>query len=92
MSEFRPWDELIPEAFELIFRTLSVQDKLTVIPSVCKSWGRVEIEIEGWKYYSKPETLSLLLQMIFPRCSGKLSSLSIIGLADDKSFLSLIAD
>ncbi|PON68404.1 hypothetical protein PanWU01x14_095560, partial [Parasponia andersonii] len=92
MSEFWPWDEVILEALELIFRILSVQDKLTVIPSVCKSWGRVEIENEGWKYYSKPKTLSSLLYFFFPRCSSKLSYLSIISLADDKSFSSLIAN
>ncbi|XP_062079538.1 F-box protein FBW2-like [Humulus lupulus] len=99
-KSFEAWKELIPEALEQIFRGLSVQEKLVVIPSVCKSWGRMvnvpycweEIEIEGWKYYSKPQTFNLLLQLILRRSSGKLCSLSITALANDPNFLSLIAD
>ncbi|CAL9753171.1 unnamed protein product, partial [Musa acuminata subsp. burmannicoides] len=55
-SEVRAWEELIPDALSLIFRNLSLQEILTVIPRVCKSWERVvsgpycwqEIDIEEW--------------------------------------------
>lgn len=95
----RRWDELIPETLELIFRNLSLQDKLTVIPGVCKSWRRVvtepycwqEIEIEGLNRHGLPETPHRLLQMLLTRSSGLLHTLSISALHNDQSF-SLIAD
>ncbi|PON90919.1 F-box domain containing protein [Trema orientale] len=97
--ELRRWDELIPETLALIFRNLSLQDKLTVIPSVCKSWRRVvrepyckqEIEIEGFSWRWRLETLHRLLQMLLIRSSGLLHTLSVCVLHNEQSF-SLIAD
>ncbi|GLT71186.1 hypothetical protein SLA2020_432200 [Shorea laevis] len=40
-SDYRPWAELIPDTLGLIFSNLSLQEILTVIPRVCKSWGKV---------------------------------------------------
>ncbi|KAE8659275.1 Detected protein of unknown function [Hibiscus syriacus] len=60
--DFRNWDELIPDALGLIFSNLSLQEVLTVIPGVSKSWRKVvtgpycwqEIDIEEWSNRCQP--------------------------------------
>ncbi|TYH65256.1 hypothetical protein ES332_D06G042800v1 [Gossypium tomentosum] len=39
-SEFRHRDQLPPDVLGLIFTNLSLQELLTVIPCVCKSWSK----------------------------------------------------
>lgn len=39
-DEYGHWDELIPDALGLIFSNLFLQEILTVVPRVCKSWNR----------------------------------------------------
>lgn len=98
-SDFRRWDDLIPDALGLIFKHLPIQEILTVVPRVCKSWGRAvsgpycwqEIDIEQWSRHCQPEILHRMLQMLMSRSSGALQKLSISGLPNDHS-LSLIAD
>ncbi|KAG6513622.1 hypothetical protein ZIOFF_023954 [Zingiber officinale] len=66
-SDARAWEELIPDALGLIFRNLPLQEILTVIPRVCKSWSRVvlgpycwqEIDIDEWSQHCKPDAGSL---------------------------------
>ncbi|GMY11388.1 F-box protein FBW2-like [Fagus crenata] len=97
--EFRRWDELIPDALGLIFKNLSLQEILTVIPRVCKSWGKAvkgpycwqEIDIEQWSQLRRPETLDRMLQMLITRSSGSLRKLCVTSLPSDQS-LSFIAD
>lgn len=97
--EFRHWDELIPDALGLIFKNLSLQEILTVIPRVCKSWGKAvrgpycwqEIDIEQWSELRRPETLDRMLQMLITWSSGSLRKLCVSGLPCDQS-LSFIAD
>uniref|UniRef100_A0A5B7A0Y9 F-box protein FBW2 n=1 Tax=Davidia involucrata TaxID=16924 RepID=A0A5B7A0Y9_DAVIN len=96
---FRHWDELIPDALGLIFRNLSLEEMLTVIPRVCKSWGNAvmgpycwqEIDIEEWSQHCQPENLDRMLQMLIARSCGSLRKLCISGLSTDQSF-SFIAD
>ncbi|KAB2597453.1 F-box protein FBW2-like [Pyrus ussuriensis x Pyrus communis] len=98
-SEFRRWDELIPDALGLIFRNLTLQETLTVIPRVCKSWGRAvsgpycwqEIDIAEWSKFRPPETVTRMLQMLVIRSSGSLRKLCVAGLPNDQTF-SFIAD
>lgn len=98
-SEFRRWDELIPDALGLIFRNLTLQETLTVIPRVCKSWGRAvsgpycwqEIDIAEWSKFRPPETITRMLQMLVIRSSGSLRKLCVAGLPNDQTF-SFIAD
>ncbi|XP_022774987.1 F-box protein FBW2-like [Durio zibethinus] len=98
-DDFRRWDELIPDALGLIFKNLSLQEKLTVIPRVCKSWHRAvtgpycwqDIDIEHWSQQCRPETLDRMLQMLITRSSGSLRKLCVTGLPTDRSF-SFIAD
>lgn len=92
--EFRPWDELLPDALGLIFRNLSLQEVLTVIPRVCKSWEKAvkgpycwqEIDIEDWSKSRCPENLDRMLRLLIPRSCGSLRKLCVSGLSDKSSF------
>lgn len=88
------WEELIPDALGLIFSNLSLQEILTVIPRVCKSWGKAvlgpycwqEIDIEEWSRRSEPDKLDRMLQMLISRSCGSLRKLCVSGLPSDLSF------
>ncbi|KAL5545933.1 hypothetical protein UlMin_005620 [Ulmus minor] len=86
----RPWDKLVPEILELVFRHCSLQEKLSVIPSVCKSWVRVvgspyfwqHIDIMKWSTDDNvdKEARIRMLSMLLTRnnsSSGLLKTLSI---------------
>ena len=98
-SDFRAWEELIPDALGLIFSNLSLQEILTKVPRVCKSWCRVvlgpycwqEIDIEEWSLRCKPEQLDQMLQMLVTRSCGSFRRLSISGLHTESMF-TFIAD
>ncbi|XP_021900700.1 F-box protein FBW2 isoform X2 [Carica papaya] len=93
-SDFRRWDDLIPDALGLIFRHLSLEEVLTVVPRVCKSWNKAvkgpycwqEIDIESWSNCCAPEHLDRMLQMLITRSSGSLRKLSVSGLQNDSIF------
>lgn len=93
-SDFRNWDELIPDALGLIFKHLSLQEVLTVIPRVCKSWGKAvsgpycwqEIDIEEWSNRCQPDHIDRMLQMLITRSSGSLRKLCVSGLQNDIMF------
>ncbi|MCE3215984.1 hypothetical protein HAX54_004288 [Datura stramonium] len=77
--EFRQWDELIPDALGLIFRNLSLQEVLTIVPRVCKSWEKArgpycwqEIDIEEWSKNHCPDNLDRMLQLLITRSCGSL--------------------
>ncbi|XP_059642087.1 F-box protein FBW2-like [Cornus florida] len=97
--EFRCWDELIPDALGLIFRNLSLQEVLTVIPRVCKSWGQAvmgpycwqEIDIEEWSRHCQTNNIDRMLQMLITRSCGSVRKLCVSGLSGDPSFF-FIAD
>ncbi|KAA8528298.1 hypothetical protein F0562_035653 [Nyssa sinensis] len=98
-AHFRCWGELIPDALGLIFSNLSLQEKLTVLPRVCKSWGSAvmgpycwqEIDIEEWSNRSDPDNIDRMLRMLITRSCGSLRKLSVSGLQDDL-ILSFIAE
>ncbi|KAG6479405.1 hypothetical protein ZIOFF_062868 [Zingiber officinale] len=98
-SDARAWEELIPDALGLIFRNLPLQEILTVIPRVCKSWSRVvlgpycwqEIDIDEWSQHCKPEQLDKMLHMLIDRSCGSFRRLSVSGLHTESMF-TLIAD
>ncbi|KAG4974148.1 hypothetical protein JHK87_030969 [Glycine soja] len=46
--EFQSWAELIPDALGVIFTNLSLQERVTVIPRVCKSWANVVTRPYCW--------------------------------------------
>lgn len=93
-SDFRHWGELIPDALGLIFRNLSLQEMLTVVPRVCKSWGNVvigpycwqEIDIEEWSNRSDPDHIDRMLRMLLVRSSGSLQKLCVSELQTDLIF------
>ncbi|XP_059318051.1 F-box protein FBW2 [Lycium ferocissimum] len=92
--EFRRWDELIPDALGLIFRKLPLQEVLTIVPRVCKSWGKAargpycwqEIDIEEWSKNRCPDNLDRMLQLLITRSSGSLRKLCVSGLSWEQSF------
>ncbi|CAL5385910.1 unnamed protein product [Camellia sinensis] len=98
-ADFRCWDELIPDALGLIFRNLSLQEILTVVPRVCKSWDKVvmgpycwqEIDIEEWSSRSDPDNIDQMLRMLIVRSGGSLRKLCVSELQSDLIF-SFIAD
>lgn len=97
-GDFRQWDELIPDALGLIFSKLSLQEILTVIPRVCKSWGKAvmgpycwqEIDIEEWSNRCH-DLVDRMLRMLITRSSGSLRKLTVSGVSDDLLF-SFIAE
>nr|ACL53531.1 unknown [Zea mays] len=99
-KEYRCWEELLPDALGLIFRNLPLQEVLTVLPRVCKSWGRVvagpycwqEIDIEEWsQQQSKPEQIGRMVELLVGRSGGSCRRISVSGLPCDPLF-SFIAD
>ncbi|KAE8694068.1 EPIDERMAL PATTERNING FACTOR-like protein 1-like [Hibiscus syriacus] len=48
-DDFRCWNELIPDALGLIFKNLSLQEILTIVPRVCKSWRRTVTRPYCWR-------------------------------------------
>lgn len=102
VGEYRCWEELLPDALGLVFRKLPLREVLTVVPRVCKSWGRVvsgpycwqEIELEEWsqQQQSRPEQLARLVETLVRRSSGSCRRLSVSsGLPCDPLF-SFIGD
>lgn len=98
-TEFRCWADLLPDALGIIFSNLSLQEKLTVVPRVCKSWSHAvlgpycwqKIDIEEWSYRSSPSIIDRMLRTLIPRSNGALREISVSGLQDDLVF-SLIAE
>lgn len=98
-SELRQWDELIPDALGIIFKKLPLEDILTVIPRVCKAWGKAvqgpycwqEIDIDEWSIDREPEKLNRMLRLLITRSSGSLRKLHVSCVNDDQIF-AFIAD
>ncbi|KAF3641201.1 F-box protein FBW2 [Capsicum annuum] len=92
--KFRQWDELLPDALGLIFRNLSLQEVLIVVPRVCKSWEKEvkgpycwqEIDIEEWSKNRYPENLDRMLCLLIPRSCDFFCKLCVSGLSDKLSF------
>ncbi|GLJ48749.1 hypothetical protein SUGI_1028030 [Cryptomeria japonica] len=90
----RPWEELIPDALALIFKKMSFQEILTVVPAVCKSWRKVvlqpdcwqEIDIEDWCRRCTPEAMERMVKMLVHRSRGSMRKLSVFGLTNDPIF------
>ncbi|KAG8491852.1 hypothetical protein CXB51_015231 [Gossypium anomalum] len=74
-SEFRHWDQLPPDVLGLIFTSLSLQELLTVIPPVCKSWSKAVTDPDEWSCRCQPYQLDRMLRMLVTRSSGPLRNL-----------------
>ncbi|KAG6384876.1 hypothetical protein SASPL_153696 [Salvia splendens] len=96
--DFPKWDELIPDALGLIFKNLSLVELLTVVPRVCKSWGKAvsgpycwqEIDIVEWSRTHEREVVERLLQLLVSRSCGSLRKLSVSGVASDQSIFFIV--
>ncbi|KAL2339934.1 hypothetical protein Fmac_007874 [Flemingia macrophylla] len=94
ICEFRNWAELIPDALGVIFTHLSLQERVSVIPRVCKSWSNAvtgpycwqEIDINDWSNRGQPDQLDQLLEKLITRSSGSLRKLSVSGLQTERLF------
>lgn len=92
-SEHSCWDELIPDALGLIFKNLSLQEKLSVVPRVCKSWKLAvsgpycwqEIDIDEWSKKRPPQHIDRMLRMLITRTSGSLRKLSVSHIPNDST-------
>ncbi|KAG4140720.1 hypothetical protein ERO13_D06G035300v2 [Gossypium hirsutum] len=93
-SEFRHWDQLPPDVLGLIFTNLTLQELLTVIPCVCKSWSEAvtgpycwqDIDLDEWSCRCQPHQLDRMLRMLVTRSSGSLCNLHVSGLLNDSIF------
>ncbi|KAB2023734.1 hypothetical protein ES319_D06G039100v1 [Gossypium barbadense] len=93
-SEFQHWDELLPDVLGLIFTNLPIQELLTVISCVCKSWSKVVTGPHCWQYIDLDERscrrlshqLDRMLRMLITRSNGSLRSLHVSGLQNDSIF------
>ncbi|MFQ6642280.1 hypothetical protein Gotur_017156 [Gossypium turneri] len=93
-SEFRHWDQLPPDVLGLIFTNLSLQELLTVIPCVCKSWSKAvtgpycwqDIDLDEWSCRCRPHQLDRMLRMLVTRSNGSLRNLHVAGLQNDSNF------
>ncbi|GMH21850.1 hypothetical protein Nepgr_023693 [Nepenthes gracilis] len=98
-SDFHHWDELIPDALGLIIKKLPLQQILTVIPRVCKSWSKAvqgpycwqEIDISEWCSESQPDQLDRMLRLLITRSCGSLRKLHVSCVNNDHMF-SFIAE
>ncbi|KAF1889345.1 hypothetical protein Lal_00024669 [Lupinus albus] len=93
-ADFRNWDKLIPDLQGVIFTNLSLQEKLTIVPSVCKSWASTvagpycwkEINIEEWSNQTEPDKIDRMLEMLITRSSGSLRKLTVSCIQTEKMF------
>ena len=95
-TDSRHWEDLLPDALGLIFHNLSHQEKLTVIPRVCKPWSKAvmgpycwqEIDIEEWSNGSGSGDVDRMLRLLTTRSYGCLRKQCVSGLQNEyKSWL-----
>ncbi|KAD6119517.1 hypothetical protein E3N88_10788 [Mikania micrantha] len=95
----RNWADLLPDALGLIFSNLSLQETLTIVPRVCKSWNQAvsgpycwqQINILDWSYRSNPDHIDHMLRLLVTRSGGALREVTVSGIMNDLTF-SFLAD
>lgn len=98
-TNFACWEDLLPDVLGLIFNKLSLQERLTVVPFVCKSWNKTvtgpycwqEIDTEDWGKRLEPADVDKMVQTLITRSSGSVRKLYVHGLVSEPSFY-FIAD
>lgn len=93
----RNWADLLPDALGLIFSHLSLQETLTIVPRVCKSWNQAvlgpycwqKINILDWSYRSNPEHIDQMLRLLVTRSGGAFREITVSGILNDLTFLFL---
>ncbi|KAK7275786.1 hypothetical protein RIF29_16908 [Crotalaria pallida] len=94
LADFRNWDELIPDVLGVIFTYLNLQEKLTLVPSVCKAWANAmagpycwkEIDIEDWSNRCEPDQLDRMVEMLITRSAGSLRKLCVSRIQTEGTF------
>ncbi|KAI5057255.1 hypothetical protein GOP47_0027844 [Adiantum capillus-veneris] len=92
------WADMLPDALAKIFSRLSLEDMLTNIPRVCRTWRRAsqdavcwqKIDLDEWSHGRKPETLERMLAFLMNRSRGCLQEICAPKLNND-NMLRIIA-
>ncbi|KAL4566017.1 hypothetical protein LXL04_030126 [Taraxacum kok-saghyz] len=99
VTELRNWAELLPDALGLIFSHLYLQERLTIVSRVCKSWNHVvlgpycwqTIDITDWSCWANPDHMDPMLRLLVSRSSGTLREFNVSGIQNDLT-LAFLAD
>ncbi|ERM97330.1 hypothetical protein AMTRI_Chr04g183880 [Amborella trichopoda] len=94
----RCWDDLVPDALAVILGKVGLEEKLSVVPRVCKLWRRAvagpmcwqEVDIEEWCHRSHPEQVERMVKMLVSRGGAALCNLSVSRLQDDAIFAFIV--
>lgn len=92
------WADLLPDALSKIFSRLSLEDMLSNIPRVCRTWRRAShdavcwqsVDLDEWSHGRKPEALEKMLVLLMNRSRGCLREICAPKLSND-NMLRLIA-
>lgn len=93
----RNWADLFPDALGLIFSKLCLQETLTIVPRVCKSWNQAVlgpycwqcINILDWSYRSNPDHIDHMLRQLVTRSGGAIREITVSGIPNDLTFIFL---
>ena len=100
----RNWADLFPDALGLIFSNLSLQETLTVVPRVCKSWNYgvlgglncwQTIDLLDWslrrEYSDSDHDIDKMLRFLITWSSGAFREIIVGSIQNDLTF-SFIVD
>eukprot|EP00250_Pteridium_aquilinum_P008553 c18030_g1_i1 orf=558-1556(-) len=85
------WADMLPDALAKIFSRLSLEDMLSNIPRVCRTWRRAshdavcwqKVDLDEWSQGRKPETLEKMLVFLMNRSRGCLREICAPKLSND---------
>ncbi|OIW02376.1 hypothetical protein TanjilG_04969 [Lupinus angustifolius] len=91
---FRDWKDLLPDLQGAIFTRLFLEERLSVVSSVCKSWASTlagpycwqEIDLEEWCNQTEPDKIDRMLVLLITRSSGSLRKLTVSFVQSEKTF------
>lgn len=93
-ADFRDWKDLLPDLQGAIFTHLSLEERLSIVPSVCKSWASTlagpycwqEIDLEEWCNQTEPDKIDRMLVLLITRSLGSLRKLTVSCVQSEKTF------
>ncbi|CAL0335039.1 unnamed protein product [Lupinus luteus] len=88
------FDDLPYDILGIIFTKLSLEERLIVVPCVCKSWAEViigsycwqEIDLGNWSRCCDPDKIDRMLKMLITRSSGSLKKLRVFEVQTERTF------
>ncbi|OIW19912.1 hypothetical protein TanjilG_28891 [Lupinus angustifolius] len=93
-ADFCDWKDLSPDLQGAIFTHLSLEERLSIVPSVCKSWASAlagpycwqEIDLEEWCNQTEPDKIDRMLVLLITRSLGSLRKLTVSCVQSEKTF------